>query len=84
MALDSGRVLKRSVFCPHCNGDYLFTLRAIANNPELRCQGCGGGIRLSDSIYEPLVTEVRSVLDAIDSAQSAPSFSAHSRLAGSL
>jgi len=28
-------VLKRSVLCPHCNEDYLFTLRAIADNPEL-------------------------------------------------
>jgi hypothetical protein len=82
MGLDSGRVLKRSVLCPHCNEDYLFTLRAIADNPELRCHGCAGGIRLSDRIYESLVTDVRSILDAIDSAQSEPSFiSAHARRA---
>src|SRR5207247_4346637 len=54
MGLDAGRVLKRSVLCPHCNEDYLFTLRAIADNPELRCHGCGGSIRLSDRVSEPL------------------------------
>ena len=68
MGLDAGRVLKRSVLCPHCNEDYLFTLRAIANNPELRCYGCGGSIRLRDSLYEPLVSDVRNSLKAIDSA----------------
>jgi hypothetical protein len=30
MGLDAGAVLKRSVLCPHCNEDYLFTLRVIA------------------------------------------------------
>ena len=33
MGLDAGRVLKRPVLCPHCNEEYLFTLRAIADNP---------------------------------------------------
>jgi hypothetical protein len=82
MGLDAGRVLKRSVLCLHCNEDYLFTLRAIADNPELKCYGCGGRIRLRDSIYEPLVSEVRNAIEAIDSAaQSAPSFiSARPRL----
>ena len=37
MGLDAGTVLKRSVLCTHCNEAYLFTLRAIADNPELRC-----------------------------------------------
>ena len=74
MGLDAGTVLKRSVLCPHCNEDYLFTLRAIADNPELRCYGCGGSIRLSDSVYEPLLSEVRNTLESIDSAQSAPFF----------
>ena len=45
---NSGTVFKRYVLCLHCKGDYLFTLRAIAHNPELRCHGCGGSIRLSD------------------------------------
>jgi hypothetical protein len=26
MGLDAGKVLKRSVLCPHCDEDYLFTL----------------------------------------------------------
>jgi transcription elongation factor Elf1 len=78
MGLDAGRVLKRSVRCPHCNEDYLFTLRAIADNLELRCHGCGGSIRLSDRVYEPLLSDVRNALDEIDSAP--PSFvSAHYR-----
>ena len=78
MGLDAGRVLTRSVLCPHCNEDYIFTLRDIADNPELRCHGCGGSIRLSDRAYEPLLSDVRNTLDEIDSAP--PSFvSAHYR-----
>jgi len=72
MGLDAGTVLKRSVLCPHCDEEYLFTLRAIADNPELRCYGCGGSIRLRDSVYEPLVSDVKNLLEAIDSAP--PSF----------
>jgi hypothetical protein len=72
MGIDAGSVLKRSVRCYHCNEDYLFTLRAIADNPELQCHGCGGSIRRRDSIYEPLVSDVRTSLEAIDSAP--PSF----------
>jgi hypothetical protein len=41
MGLDTGAVFKRPVLCPHCNEDYLFTLRAIAYSQELRCHGCG-------------------------------------------
>jgi hypothetical protein len=69
MGLDTGEVFKRTVLCPHCNEDYLFTLRAIACNQELRCHGCGGSIRLSDRVYEPLLSDVRNTLDAIDCAQ---------------
>jgi hypothetical protein len=76
MGLDTGAVFKRPVLCPHCNEDYLFTLRAIANNQELRCHGCGGSIRLSGRAYEPLLSDVRNTLDAIDCAQLVPSFSA--------
>jgi len=80
IGLDAGRVLTRSVLCPHCNEDYIFTLRDIADNPELRCHGCGGSIRLSDRVYEPLLSDVRNTLDEIDSAP--PSFiSAHYRAA---
>jgi hypothetical protein len=83
MGLDAGRVLKRSVLCPHCNEDYLFTLRAIADNPELKCHGCGGTIRLRAGVYKPLLSEVRNTLEAIDSIQLAPFFiSRHPRLAG--
>jgi len=79
MGLDTGSVFKRPILCPHCNEDYLFTLRAIADNPELRCCGCGNSIRLGDSVYEPLVSDVRTTLEAIDSAP--PSFiSARPRL----
>jgi hypothetical protein len=74
MGLDTGTVFKRSVLCPHCNEDYLFTLRAIADNPELKCRGCGGSIRLGDSVYKPLLTEVRNTLEAIDTAQLTPIF----------
>jgi DNA-directed RNA polymerase subunit RPC12/RpoP len=78
MGLDAGRVLKRSVLCSHCNEDYLFTLRTIAGNPELRCPGCGGSIHLSDRAYEPLLSDVGNALDEIDSGP--PSFvSAHYR-----
>ncbi len=83
MGLDTGAVFKQSVLCPHCNENYLFTLRAIADNPELKCHGCGGSIRLRDSVYEPLLREVRNTLDTIDSAQLTPTFiSAQFRLAG--
>jgi len=83
MGLDAGTVLKRSVLCPHCNEDYLFTLRAIVDNPELKCHGCGSSIRLCDGVYESLLSEVRNTLEAIDSIQLAPFFvSRHPRLAG--
>jgi hypothetical protein len=83
MGLDTGTVFKRSVLCPRCNEDYLFTLRAIADNPELKCHGCGGSIHLRAGVYEPLLSEVRSTLEAIDSVQLAPFFiSRHPRLAG--
>jgi hypothetical protein len=74
MGLDTGAVFKRPVLCPHCNEDYLFTLRAIASNQELRCPGCGGSIRLSNLVYESLLSDVRNTLDAIDGAQLVPSF----------
>jgi len=72
MGLDTGTVFKRSVLCPHCNEEYLFTLRAIADNPELKCYGCGGAICLRDSIFEQLVSDVRNSLEAIAAAP--PSF----------
>ena len=55
MGLDAGTVLKRSVLCAHCNADYYFTLRAIANNPESKCLGCGGRISLTAPMNRYLV-----------------------------
>ena len=72
MGLDTGKVFKRFVFCPHCKEDYLFTLRAIANNLELKCHGCGGSIRLSDRAYESLLRDVRNTLSGIDTAKWRP------------
>jgi hypothetical protein len=69
MRLDAGTVFKRYVFCPHCKEEYLFTLRAIAYNPELRCHGCDGSIRLCDRVYKPLLRDVRNILNEIDSVQ---------------
>jgi hydrogenase maturation factor HypF (carbamoyltransferase family) len=68
MSLDTGIVFKRYVLCPHCKEDYLFNLRAISHNPELKCHGCGQSIRLSDRVYEALLRDVRNTLDEIDSA----------------
>jgi hypothetical protein len=36
------------------------TTRAIADNPELSCHGCGGSVRLSDRVYEPLLSDVEN------------------------
>lgn len=82
MGLDAGTVLKRPVVCSHCNEEFYFTLRAISDNPELRCHGCGGSICLRDSVYESLISDVRTILEAIQSAQSVASFiSTHPRAA---
>lgn len=83
MTLDAGKVLKRSVLCPHCKEEYLFTLRAIADNPALRCHGCGRSIRLRDSAYKPLLGDVKNTLEAIHCVQLTPSFmSRHPMLLG--
>jgi DNA-directed RNA polymerase subunit RPC12/RpoP len=67
MCVDAGQVLKRAVLCRRCNEDYLFTLRAIAEQAELRCPACGHSIAIRDHAYEPLVSHVRNVLTAMDS-----------------
>jgi hypothetical protein len=74
MSLDAGRVLKRPVLCLHCREERLFTLRAIADEPQLKCSGCGGNVCINDRVYEPLLREVRNTLAAIDSTQLASSF----------
>lgn len=74
MGLDAGQVLKRPVLCPHCGEERLFTLRAIADIPRLKCSGCGSAISTNDATHAPLLREVRDALDAIDWAQLAPSF----------
>jgi hypothetical protein len=74
MGLDAGRVLKRSVLCLYCREERLFTLRAIAENPQLKCSGCGSDVCISNNVYEPLLREVRNTLAAIDSTQLTSSF----------
>jgi hypothetical protein len=69
MSLDTGAIFKWPVLCSHCNEDYLFTLRAIASNPVLRCHGCGSSIFLRDCVYEPLLCDVTNILKEIDSFQ---------------
>jgi hypothetical protein len=61
------QIVKQPVFCPHCHEERLFTLRAIADNPQRRCHGCGGRICLADRVYGSLVRDVRNLLEAIDS-----------------
>ncbi|SRR6266566_4536851 len=74
MGLDTGTIFKRPVSCSHCNEDFLFTLRAIADNPVLRCHGCGGSISLGDCVYEPLLRDLKNILEAIDSFQRSTMF----------
>lgn len=65
LMVDTGKIFKRAVPCPHCNEDYLYTLEAIAQNVQLLCHGCGTGIDLGDIRYAPLVETARSILDDI-------------------
>jgi hypothetical protein len=65
-AVDTSKVFKRSVACRCCNQAYLFNLRAIANNPELKCPGCGNSIDISDDAYRPLVSQVTAMIAAIE------------------
>ena len=74
MLLDTGQVFKRPVLCPHCHEERLFTLRAIADHPQLKCHGCGGRSCMSDRLYESLVRDVRHLLEAIDSLCPVPAF----------
>jgi hypothetical protein len=66
MRLDTGAICKRPVLCPECKEEYLFTLRMIADNANLRCFGCGGMINMGSRYYEPLQREVRETLKSID------------------
>jgi DNA-directed RNA polymerase subunit RPC12/RpoP len=74
MPLDAGKVLKRAVWCSHCNEDFLFTLRAIAEKSELQCPGCGSTTYIRARRYAPLVSDVRQTLQAIDCIQLEPPF----------
>jgi hypothetical protein len=64
-SVDTGTVFKHPVFCACCNQDYLFTLRAIADNAELKCPTCGNSINICDDGYRHLVSHVRETLEAI-------------------
>ena len=55
-------------YVPTLQRGLLLRAAGIANNPELKCLGCGGRIPLSDRIYEPLLSDVKNILEAIDSA----------------
>jgi DNA-directed RNA polymerase subunit RPC12/RpoP len=62
----------RAVRCSHCDEERLFTLRAIAEDAELKCPGCGRNFRFAD--HEALISEVKNTLHVIDTAQSSPTF----------
>jgi uncharacterized protein (DUF983 family) len=66
MALDTGKVFKRPVFCPHCYEDYLFALRAIAENTRLKCPSCGGAIDIANPGYDALVRDVKNILERLE------------------
>jgi len=65
-AVDTSKVFKRSVACCCCKQAYFFTLQAIANNPKLKCPGCGNSINIYDDSYRPLVNQVRDTIAAIE------------------
>jgi hypothetical protein len=54
--VDTGKVFKR---------DYLFTLRAIADNAELKCPACGTSINMRDDDHRHLVGQVRETLQSL-------------------
>lgn len=64
MKLDTGLVFKKPVVCLACKEEYLFTLRAIAESPELKC-GCGNAIDMHNAVYARLVREVREALNSL-------------------
>jgi hypothetical protein len=64
-SVDTGKVFKRKVCCSYCNQDYFFTLRAIADNTELNCFGCGKIINMCDDDHRHLVAQVRETLDSL-------------------
>lgn len=77
MGLDTGSIFKQPVRCAHCNEDFLFTLRTIAEGSELKCPACGQAICIGNSNYESLLRDVRHILHEIDSASLAPAFDRH-------
>ncbi len=58
-------VVKHTVFCFSCQQEYLFTLRSIAEEDELRCFGCGNMINTRERRYSSLRDDVTKILDAL-------------------
>lgn len=65
-AIRTSEIFKHSVACSSCRDDYLFTLKAIADLPQLKCPGCGNPINLSDHGYRALVNEIRDTIRSIE------------------
>lgn len=65
--VDTGRVFKQPVYCPSCHENYLFTLRAIAEQSALICPSCGFHIATSEQRYQHIVTSARATLRDIGS-----------------
>jgi hypothetical protein len=64
MSVDTGKVFKRPVFCPTCDSEFLFTLRAIADDPKLKCPSCRGEINIRGDEYGRLVAQVRETINS--------------------
>ena len=63
--VDTSEVFKQAVHCFRCDEAFYFTLRAIAEDQELKCPVCGSGINLSDDGYKSLVASVRDAIRSI-------------------
>jgi hypothetical protein len=57
--VDTSEVFKQPVHCFRCDEAFYFTLRAIAEDEQLKCPVCGTGINLSNDGYKSLVASVR-------------------------
>ena len=63
--VDTSDVFKHPVHCFGCNEAFYFTLRAIAEDEQLKCPVCATGINLSDDGYKSLVASVRETIRSI-------------------
>jgi len=65
--VDTRDVFKHPVRCFRCEEASYFTLRAIAEDENLKCSVCGACINLSDDGYMSLVSSVRDMIRSISS-----------------